>query len=256
MRCRKLTQLGFAAFMSATAMSLPASAADVHDNGGSLKDVPEVYAAPRNWEGFYFGGHLGYGWGEFEASDVDPVFLIDEDLDHEPEGWLYGAQIGYNWQWHSKWVFGVEADIAGSDVDGDASYDFVFAPGDAFVQTQSMELEYFATVRARLGYDLGKTLLFVTGGWAFAQVDIDFDTAIVGPGPIPDTGFLASADSSHDGWVIGGGFETWLRDNVSLKVEYLYADLDEEVYQPVATVAGEPFEFTIQTVRVGINFHF
>jgi outer membrane immunogenic protein len=258
MTCGKFAFVGAAALLAATAtLTLPASAADVY-NGGSLKDAPEPYVAPRNWDGFYIGAHVGHAWGDFEASDVDPVFdaLIAEDLNHDPQGWLYGGQIGYNWQMQSQWVFGVEADIAGSEVDGGVTYDFPFGIGDNFTDAQTMELQYFATIRGRLGYDTGGALLFLTAGYALAKVDANFATTLIGPGPIPDGALEAGDSNTHGGWVVGAGFETWLRDNISLKAEYLYADLDEEIYQPVATVAGEPFEFTVQTIRVGINVHF
>lgn len=257
MMCRKYRQLAFAATVAATAgFALPAGAADVHRQGGSYKDAPEVYVAPRNWDGFYLGVHGGYAWGDFEASDVDFALdlLIDEDIGHDPDGYVFGIQIGYNWQRNSPWVFGIEADIAGTTVDGGATYDLPLF-GGTFTDEQSMDMDYFATIRARLGYDLGRTLIFVTGGWAVAKVDANFDTSFFVP-PGPAIGLEAGDDSTHGGWVIGGGFETWVSESISLKADYLYADMDEEIYQPVSTVPGEPFEFTVQMVRVGLNFHF
>ncbi len=224
-----------------------------------MKDMGEPEPIGGHWNGFYMGANAGFGWGSFKATEVDPVFdaLIDEDLDHKPDGGIFGIQAGYNWQ-RSRWVFGVEGDVAVSTVDGDLSYDFNVVNGgvDSFTNVESSELKYLATLRGRIGVDIGSTLIYATGGLAVGRVDADFSATVVGPGPLLDGTAAGSDSATHVGYAIGGGFETWLRPDVSLKAEYLYADLGEKTFQPVAVVPGEPFALDLHLVRVGLNYHF
>jgi outer membrane immunogenic protein len=259
MMCLKPSHLALCAAFAAMTIA-PARAADMHDGGGSMKDMGEPEMGHPIWHGFYVGAHAGYAWGGFNPSDVDPALavLIDEELEHDPDGGLLGVQVGYNWH-RERWVFGIEGDIAASNVEGDLTYDFDFVSiggTDTFTDSQTFELDFFATLRGRLGMQYGSTLFYVTGGLAWAKVDTTFSATVVGAGPLPD-GTVSGDDSvTHTGYTIGGGFETWLRENVSFKAEYLYADLGEEIHQPVAVVPGEPFDLEMHMVRFGLNYHF
>ncbi len=181
--------------------------------------------------------------------------LIDENIEHDPSGGVLGVQAGYNFQ-HGRWVFGVEGDVSGSNIDGGVTYDFdLGTPADTVTETQSMDLQYMATLRARLGYDMGPFLLYATAGWAVANIDTNFTTTVSGAGALPD-GTISGSDSvTHDGWVFGGGVEGWVRDNVSIRMEYLYANFGEEVHTPVDGLPGEPFDLDMHLVRFGVNVH-
>ena len=240
------------------AVASPARSADMHD-GASMKDMGEPQHHGGVWNGFYLGGHAGLGSGSFNATEVDPAFavLIDEELDHDPSGGLFGVQAGYNWQ-RERWVFGIEGDVAATNIEGDLEYDFdVTTVGvDTFTSSETTELKYLATLRARIGVDIGSVLLYATGGLALGKVDSNFSTTVVGGGSFTDG--TASGDDSvtHVGYALGGGAEAWLRQDVSVKAEYLYADLGEEVHQPVAIVPGEPFDLDVHLFRFGLNYHF
>ena len=241
------------------AAASPALAADMND-GVSLKDMAEPEHMGGVWNGFYLGGHAGLGSGSFNATEVDPAFaaLIDEELDHDPEGGVFGIQAGYNWQ-RSRWVFGIEGDVSATNVEGDLGYDFDVAGldgVDTFTSTESFELKYMATLRARIGVDVGSVLIYATGGLALGKVDSSFSTTVAGPGVFLDG--TASGDDSvtHVGYAVGGGVEAWLRKDISIRAEYLYADLGEEDHQPLAIVPGEPFDLDMHLVRFGLNYHF
>jgi opacity protein-like surface antigen len=256
---RNYRYLGACVLLAASmAVAGPALSADIHQPGG-MKDMGEAEPMGGVWTGFYLGGHAGFARGSFKATEVDPVFavLIDEELDHEPSGGVFGVQAGYNWQ-RARWVFGIEGDVAATNVEGDLQYDFdVTTVGvDTFTSSETTELKYLATLRARIGVDIGPAMLYATGGLALGKVDSFFSTTVVGAGLLPDG--TASGDDSvtHVGYAVGGGVEAWLRQDVSIKAEYLYADLGEEVHQPVASVPGEPFDLDMHLVRFGLNYHF
>jgi len=108
---------------------------------------PVYKAAPAplfNWTGFYVGGHGGYGWAD--------------DANLSPKGWFGGGQVGYNWQYAPNWVFGVEADISGSDI---SETNLAGAP------LVSSKINYFGTARGRLGYTVDRVMVYGTGGLAF-----------------------------------------------------------------------------------------
>jgi len=156
----------------------PASAADV-----PVRQQPYYKAAPApvfNWTGFYFGGHVGYGLGDTDASgDVD--------------GFIGGLQVGYNWQLSRNWVFGIEGDITGTDMNS--------AVGPAHI-------DYLGTLRARVGYTWDRTMLYGTGGLAWNR---------------------SSFGGFHDtdtGYALGLGLEWAFAPGWSTKVEYMYYNFD------------------------------
>ena len=122
-------------------------------------------APPARWSGLYVGGNAGsvvarnpstYAIG---PGGVPPNL---QTFDLSPSGYLGGAQIGYNWQ-TGAWVFGVEADIQGSTAkDQDSCVLACTAVAGTIGFDQ--KLSYFGTARGRLGYTVGPTLLYATGG--------------------------------------------------------------------------------------------
>ncbi len=93
-----------------------------------------------NWSGLYFGANGGYGWA---------------DNDSSINGGFGGGQIGYNFQ-RGKIVFGAETDIRAPVLRGAAS----------------ATLDYFGTVRGRVGYAFDRTLVYGTGGLPMADFQV------------------------------------------------------------------------------------
>ncbi|KIZ40710.1 MULTISPECIES: outer membrane protein [Rhodopseudomonas] len=223
-------------------LPIAAMAADMPARG--LYKAPIMVAAAPSWTGFYVGAHAGYGWGDFEASDVDPVFrtLIDENLNHKPDGGVFGAHAGYNYQ-VGDIVFGVEADGSYASIKGSVFYDFPLL-GGTFSDQQTSKIDALFSARGRVGYAFGPALLYATGGVATAQVSSTFSASLFGQS-------LSTADKAwHVGYTVGGGIEYKLASNWSTRVEYLYADLGEQTH----TV--EPFKLSMNVVRVGLTYQF
>lgn len=120
----------------------PASAADVPVRGPIYKAAP--VAPVFNWTGFYFGGHVGYGWSD-SASGISP------------DGFIGGLQAGYNWQLSPNFVLGIETDITGTDMTDAAG---------------PSHIDYLGTLRARLGYAWDRTMLYGTGGLAWNRTSV------------------------------------------------------------------------------------
>lgn len=92
-------------------------------NSVNAADMPLKAPVPRpvyDWTGFYLGINGGYSWGRSDTDYTRPgiaAFSSTQNLD----GWLFGGQAGYNWQFNRNWIFGLEADIQGTGQRGDRS---------------------------------------------------------------------------------------------------------------------------------------
>ena len=165
---------------------------------------PEI--RPSDWTGPYVGGFIG---GTFVEGGYDTG--VDPEM--SGAGSYGGVLGGFNVQLDSI-VLGVEAD-----------YGWGFgttAQNRDPVEATELSIDGVGTVRARLGWADDDTLIYATGGYGWMKTTLD---ALVGPNSIPD-----DDSATHHGWVVGGGIEHKVFDNLSLRAEYLYGDFSEETY--------------------------
>ncbi len=182
-----------------------------------------VYAAPMfTWTGLYAGVNAGYGFGKFTRDG--------RNFD-DPSGFVGGGQIGYNQQF-GQFVAGVEADLQYADLT---------ANGRTFLAPigSKAELDYFGTIRGRLGVAFDRALVYATGGYAYGGSTVS----------IP---FVGSDDAFHNGYTLGGGIEYAFTNNVTAKAEYLYTDLENKKFFNNTVRAGAEFS----TIRAGVNYKF
>jgi outer membrane immunogenic protein len=260
-----------------------------------------------NWTGFYGGINLGYGLSNDDTARESvlsgagfpiigagrPLYGGSNNFHNPLDGINGGGQVGYNWQRTPNWVFGVEADIQGSDLKG--SIGCVLACGTPFVTTTppnflanfpvvfssdaySQKIDWFGTVRARAGYASGLWMVYVTGGFAYGEVKRSGTT--VGSTTFAPNGAIVNQfagsynlTSTKTGWTVGGGAESKLGYNSpwSIKAEYLYIDLgsNSDTFNTLFTqggggavvgrVAGVRTDYSLNRehiVRVGVNYSF
>lgn len=199
-----------------------------------MYDAPPVSEVAANLTGFYAGLQVGYQWGDVntsgpaaESPELD--FLFGKGAD----GGTGGVYAGYNWDLNNRWLVGIEGDVnwlAGGKGDN-----------------------WDGSLRARGGYVMnGNTLLYGTGGLAFGKFKPDFADLFLINAPSS----VSVDDGVAFGWTIGAGVEHWFTDKVSMKFEYLYADLGEtwSVHESGDKILG--LENTSSTVRAGIALHF
>ena len=115
-------------------------------------------SAPESpsWTGGYIGVIGGYGWGDsdFDADVVDSAdnttVLESSDGSIDVDGFLLGAQAGYDFDFGNGMVLGVAGDMSWSDMDGDTCVnDAPGCVGDADDSYGFAEINWIATVRAR-----------------------------------------------------------------------------------------------------------
>ena len=90
----------------------------------------------------------------------------------------------------------------------------------------SQNIDFFGTVRGRLGYAFGSALIYATGGFAYANVDTTVNFS---------NGFnVLNSNQLETGWVAGGGVEYLFAPCWSAKVEYQFIDLGNQTISEVA----------------------
>jgi outer membrane immunogenic protein len=249
---------------------------------------------PPMWTGFYVGANVGYGISAGPSS-ASGFMTGDSDYDSNPgnfapynlaahrEGVIGGGQIGYNWQLSPSFVVGLEADFQGADLSSSAAstqgmpQNTIGDDGAMGLVTTSNALNWFGTVRGRLGYTGldPRVMLYVTGGLAYGHVNNTSSAAFLHYGCLGDDSigacaFGAGADNNNTkvGWTFGGGLE-WAPaalPNWSLKAEYLYIDLPaSNVFAVGANTDGisnsvvgaaHRVNNNFHIIRVGLNYHF
>jgi outer membrane immunogenic protein len=245
------------------------------------------------WTGFYGGLNAGYGFGTSDnvytraggnldnlaalAALAPPGFLTGAIVPGgtalansgmasvNQNGFIGGGQIGYNYQWGSNFVVGLEADIDGAGIRGSGGYngaytDAVSVTGAPVTLSRlavgggqiNAGVDWMGTVRGRVGYLFTPSMLvFATGGLAYGGVHADAVnsanmsvSATVAGVQLATIGFPTGTGSANFsdtrvGWTVGGGLEWMFMPSWSLKAEALYYDLGSATFasSPVSAVS-------------------
>lgn len=188
-----------------------------------------------SWSGLYAGGQIGYGFG-----DTSHTFSnLAPGGDSSPDGFLGGVHIGYMMPM-DQIVLGVEGDFEATGMDG------TYQNPTAATSSGSTDINWQGSVRAKVGYNMGQYLPYVTAGVAFADVDY-------GGGPVggPCCGYSATAT----GWTAGAGINVAFSDAVFGGFEYRYTDFGTESggLAPTFPAVIMPVDLQTHTFRVSLS---
>lgn len=229
-----------------------------------------VYAPPPPlWTGFYAGLNAGYNFGTNQNVDVQNVappwtFVEDNTAisagnaafelggreSHTQSGFIGGGQVGYNYQYGSSILLGLEAVIQGAGVRGGsiatgaaASRNLSRIPHEMTAVGSSVVeggVNWLGTVRGRLGYLWTPTLLvYGTGGLAYGAAYANVVQSAAENVTTTRTNLNnASSTTTYNqtnawldggrqnqllpGWTAGGCVEWLFMPNWSVKAEALY----------------------------------
>ncbi len=184
--------------------------------------VPEPVAETtpvKNWEGGYTGIYLG------GASNILKSDLLDGSARNNNV--KLGAYAGWNFQ-NDNFVYGVEGDAGLNNMK--------FNSGNIKARGG-----FDGSLRARLGYDMGTFMPYVTAGLAGTQLKF--------------TDGVNSAKKFRVGYTLGAGAETMLTENISARLEYRFSDFGKKNIT-LGNLEGRDVKLRSHDNRIGVGYKF
>ena len=270
----------------------------------SIKSAP--FAAPTPiWTGFYAGLNIGYGFGtsngsytkggplldtwdddqrfsriaSFTDSSVGLLFGNTGSVNMTQSGVIGGGQIGYNYQWNERYIFGAEADIQGSGIagngvlsnigQGELDYTTIYGGTGKYYQRYvlgknyiSANVNWFGTARGRIGYLITPTLMgYATGGLTYGEITAassptalasyysaaNFRGVLNFQGYQSAVGINGNTNQMAVGWNAGGGFEWMFLKDWSVKTEAFYYNLGSQTVTSFTYASNAQLSSTVPT---------
>jgi outer membrane immunogenic protein len=270
--------------LAVVALMLQASAraADVAPPPMAEK-APPAYK-PYNWSGWYLGANAGWGWrSAFKwpdssyYNDLGVSNLSAAPPTSKHDGGIFGVGFGYNKQ-YGWFVWGLDYELQFADIakarnvtpryftipGASTSTNNIYASSGLVGQTalnydstDGDSNRWYGIIRGRVGSAFDRLLVFATGGAAYR-----FSYDYTNPYVANSNGGIVyyNANQVHAwGWVVGGGLEYAITDNLKLKADYLHMDFGDVKYvDPIASVATnsvvvDSAHRTVDMVRFGLN---
>jgi outer membrane immunogenic protein len=240
-----------------------------------------TWQQPTDWAGFYAGLNGGGAFGDSDVTtSVAPgasgyILPANEGVVNRAGSQSlntstlnYALLGGYNYQFENL-IIGLEASFGGMNLKASQNARANLANGQPFVLRQSMETHWLFTARPRLGYNLGRFLVYATGGYALTDMQYH-----------ANYNDCCAQESSHisknlNGWLAGGGFEYQFATAWSLRAEYLYMGFQSVSTTstnlqgvPIISVSPPPIptypqdvfshkiKFSAQVVNFSLNYRF
>lgn len=112
------------------------------------------------------------------------------------------------------------------NLDGSRSYTII--PTTPHDESAGASLDWFSSLRGRIGFATDKWLLYLTGGGVLARSSYESRWInIRSPLQILPSDGIAEFKKTSIGYAIGGGGEYAISDRFSLRAEYLYLGIRE-----------------------------
>lgn len=164
-------------------------------------------ASAEPFNGPFIGVQGGWNQDDLNNPTTDAGVLA---VTQKKDSFNAGGFIGYDYKIADRFVLGAEAGIQFS-VDDEVVHD----NGTALI-TLDPKRAIDLTARAGVLAD-AKTLIYARGGYTNARVRTTSE----------DSAGITSASQDRDGWLVGGGVERAITDNISARIEYRYTDLSD-----------------------------
>ena len=208
------------ALLATTAISATALAADLPSRRAPPVFVPPPAIPVFTWTGFYVGAQAGYEFGRSTAFASTPALGGVAANGANPNGFIGGGHVGYNFSTQSIPVLGTLGPFGGAggvigiegDVDG-SDYHRTYLLGGI---SNGVREDIQGSVRGRLGIAVDRALFYATGGVAFGSLHNSYLNTF--------NGFTDSYNNTRVGYTVGGGIEYAITNNFSLRAEYRYTD--------------------------------
>ncbi len=198
--------------------------------------------AGYSWSGFYAGVNGGAGYFSHSVTDNNAYIQggVSGTFAAAKIGGFVGGTLGYNVQSGAA-VFGIEADAQWSGLKSHET---------TGITDNRAEWNWFATVRARTGVAVDRSLFYVTGGLAVVGANYYY-----GNPTQENLGYFASEKKTQIGLTAGAGVEHAFNERWSIKGEYLFVGLP--TLNSVDGFDGKiDFNSSAHLLRAGLNYRF
>lgn len=260
--------------IAAAAVVMASGAAGAADLGAPPvlrgSEVVAPYEVDK-WSGVYLGGHIGaqfvHNRGHHSNASNGPIddgtgtLVYNFDYDYMNARFNYGVHIGVQ-RLFGQFLFGAEFNFDGPQGKGNSPWyngNVAYSAGVAGNSYQQrIGMNWQGSLRARLGFVHHKTLFYLTGGFAFANMT----ACTVLNDCMGNVGHVVRYSSTRWGWTIGGGIEHKFNYNWSVRAEYLYANYGSRNCYSTDSCSIDPNASDIanrvetHTVRVGVSYLF
>jgi len=237
-------------------LALAAGMASLAVSGPALAQTRTGFAGP------YIGAAIGFGGHDVEIRNLtETTHFSDDDT-----AFSSGAYAGFTLSGCcGPFVLGLETDFNFLGGSPSAADGMVGPGGLTETTTLKSDVDWFGTLRARVGYAVqDNVLIYGTGGLAYGRVEHTLADDCVGCGTtLFNLGtFKQSDQSTRVGWTAGGGAEYRLDSNWSLRGEALFVDLGTTTQEYVVTTtlgtatALTKWEDEFWVARFGASYRF
>ncbi len=238
--------------------------------------APEIRPVASDWTGPYIGAVAGgvcmeskmnittyaedwtdaNGNGTIDPGEWDGVSVVSNDIgsfDMNGCGVSGGIVGGFNYQLQNI-VLGLEGDFVwGGNVGWHNEWQ-----SPTYTQRDRFDVDWMASVRLRAGILMNQnTLLYATGGFGWLRGELSTNLAASN-----------AYSNTHTGYVVGGGIEHALTENIHLRAEYLFSSYNNKTYgrygagratDGLATTNEADVDFDpdqFHTFRIGLTWNF
>lgn len=237
--------------------------------------APAAAQTGGEWSGVYAGGRIGYA---FQPQDDNETILFDTDLngtfdnqvttaaganafspgfcggsalgtgpgggcEDDEDGIDFAVHAGVDGQFGS-FVLGGVVDYGRADIRDSVSA-FSTTPAS---YTMTRRLRDNASLRARAGVAMGRTLVYGTGGLAWGKIRNRFETSNT------VNTFTNSGNDEAWGYRVGGGVEQKMGTGFSVGLQYLYTSLKDDEFRVRAAGPAPATNPFIRTNAQGTDF--
>lgn len=231
--------------------------------------APPPPAPVYSWTGFYIGGFVGGAWQSGNVTTTDPCFAgtvcptigtynavlpVVYKLD---ASFIGGGTIGYNYQFASSPLV-IGAELEGGYIHLHGSAIMNPFPGASDTSANTTIGDWYIAYTGRLGIAYNNWLFYGKAGGVTAEVK----TGVVDTSP-PVT-VDTSVTKTVSGWAAGGGIEYALSQNWTIKGEYLFLGLRDDINHcglsispnSQGTLCSQTSLNGVHTAKLGFNYKF
>ena len=210
------------------------------------------------WTGFELGVQVGGGAGRTTVhvdgnATAAPFPAFPSSDAYTSSGVFGGIHVGFNYQFASPIVAGVQLEYNFAGITGTAS-----APPLNYLETS---IRQFGSADGRIGVAFDRLLIYAIGGFAYADIRSQIQLTGLAPGVID---FFSV---NRYGFDVGGGLEYNFYGNWTARAEYRYYDWGTRGFNTAGfgspvnalipfAIPNHTARETMHTGRVGLTYKF